>query len=130
MKNSYISEIKNTLFPSDTKLKIRFKRQNIFRETILHKWDIVTIHSNLLYTIPRTLNTHYRFYWTSHDHKQYHQSCCTIECERLTGLPLSWKILWCNLLCHWSVEQFCGLKVLRGWVVSDECLWAQLFHPI
>ena len=61
MNNSQISEIKNTLFPSDTKLKIRFKRKNIFRETIAHKWGIVTIHSRLLYTILRMLNTHYRF---------------------------------------------------------------------
>ena len=72
MKNSQISAQKNTLFPSDTKLKIRFKRKNMFRETIVHKWDIVTIHSRLLYTIPRTLNTRYRFYWTSRDHKQRH----------------------------------------------------------
>ena len=62
MKNSQISAQKNTLFPSDTKLKIRFKRKNIFRETIVHKWDIVTIYSRLLYTIPPTLNTRYRFY--------------------------------------------------------------------
>ena len=52
MKNSQISEIKNTLFPCDTKLKIRFKRKNMFRETIVHKWDIVTIQFRLLYTIP------------------------------------------------------------------------------
>ena len=72
MKNSQISELKNTLFSSDTKLKIRFKRKNMFRETTAHKWDIVTIHSRLLYIIPRTLNTRYRFYWTSCDHKQHH----------------------------------------------------------
>ena len=60
------------LFPSDTKLKTRFKRKNMFRETVFHKWDIVTIHSRLLCTIPRTLNTRYRFYWTSRDHKQHH----------------------------------------------------------
>ena len=45
------------MFPSDTKLKIRFKRKNMFRETIVHKWDIVTIHSRLLHTIPRMLST-------------------------------------------------------------------------
>ena len=39
----------------------------MFRETTVHKWDIVTIHSCLLYTIPRTLNTRYRLYWTSRD---------------------------------------------------------------
>ena len=72
MNNSQISEIKNTLFPSDTKLKIRFKRKNIFRETIVHKWDIVTIHSRLLYTIAHTLNTRYHFYWTPCDDKQHH----------------------------------------------------------
>ena len=60
------------LFPSDTKLKIRFKRKNMFRETVVYKWHIVTIHSRLLYTIPRTMNTSYRFHWTSRDHKQYH----------------------------------------------------------
>ena len=37
----------------------------MFRETTVHKWDIVTIHSRLLYTIPRTLNTRYHLYWTS-----------------------------------------------------------------
>ena len=72
MKNSQISAQKNTLFPSDTKLKIRFKRKNMFRETIVHKWDIVTIHSRLLYAIPRTLNIRYRFYWTSRNHEQHH----------------------------------------------------------
>ena len=36
MKNSQISEIKNTLFPSNNKLKIRFKRKNMFRKTIVH----------------------------------------------------------------------------------------------
>ena len=41
----------------------------MFRETIVHKWDIVTIHCRFLYTIPRTLNTRYRFYRTSLDHK-------------------------------------------------------------
>ena len=44
----------------------------MFRETTVHKWDIVTIHSRLLYTISRTLNTRYRLYWTSRDHKQHH----------------------------------------------------------
>ena len=39
----------------------------MFRETTVHKWDIVTIHSRLLYTIPRTLNTRYCLYWTSRD---------------------------------------------------------------
>ena len=29
----------------------------MFRESTVHKWDIVTIQSRLLYTIPRTLNT-------------------------------------------------------------------------
>ena len=33
----------------------------MFRETTVHKWDIVTIHSRLLYTILRTLNTRYHF---------------------------------------------------------------------
>ena len=78
MKNSQISEIKNTLFPSDTKFKIRFTRKNIFRETIVHKWDIVTIHSRLLYTIPRKLNTCYCFYRTSCDHKQHRHLFSTI----------------------------------------------------
>ena len=50
------------MFPSHIKLKIRFKHKNMFRETTAHKWDIVTILSRLLFTIPRTLNTHYRFY--------------------------------------------------------------------
>ena len=77
------------LFPSDTKLKIRFKRKNMFRETTFHKQDIVTIHSRLLYAIPRTLNTRYHFYWTSRDHKEHHWLFCTIECERLPGLPPS-----------------------------------------
>ena len=72
MKNSQISELKNTLFSSDTKLKIRFKRKNMFRETTVHKWDIVTIHSRLLYTTPCTLNTRYRFYLTPRDHKQHY----------------------------------------------------------
>ena len=62
------------LFPSNTKFKIRFKRKNMFREIIFHKWDIVTIHPRLLYTIPRTLNTR-RFYRTSLDNKQHHQLC-------------------------------------------------------
>ena len=128
MKNSQISEIKNTLFPSDTKLKIRFKRKNMFCETIVHKWYIVAIHCRFLYTIPRTLNTRYRFYRTCLDHK--HQLCCTIESERLPGLPPSWKILYCNLLCHWSVEQICGLKVFRRWMVPNGCFQAQLFDPI
>ena len=36
------------------------------------------------------------------------------------GLPLSWKILYCSLLCHWSVEQICGLKVFRdGWCLMN-----------
>ena len=39
----------------------------MFRETTVHKWDIVTIHFRLLYTIPRTLNTRYCLYWTSRD---------------------------------------------------------------
>ena len=46
---------------------------------------------------------------------------CTTECERLPGLPSSWKFLYCNLYCHWSVEQICGLKVFRGdgmWYIS------------
>ena len=33
----------------------------MFGETTVHKWDIVTIHSRLLYTILRTLNTRYAF---------------------------------------------------------------------
>ena len=127
MKNNQISEIKNMLFPSDFKLKVKFKRKNMFRETIVHKWDTVTIHFRLLYTIPRTLNTLYRFYRTSRDHKQHHQLCFTIECERLPGLPPFWKILYCNLLCHWSVEQICGLKVFRGWMVPHGCFQAQHF---
>ena len=130
MKNSQISEIKNTSFPSDTKLKIRLKRKNMFRETIVHKWDMVTIHSRFRYTISCTLNTLYYFCWASRDHKQHHQLSCTIECERLPGLPPSWKILYCNLLCHWCVELICGLKVFRGWMVPDGCFQAQLFRPI
>ena len=51
MKKSQISEIKNTLFPSDTKFKIRFKRKTMFCETIVYKWDIGTIHFRLLNTI-------------------------------------------------------------------------------
>ena len=39
----------------------------MLRETTVHKWDIVTIHSRLLYTIPRTLNTCYRLYWTTNN---------------------------------------------------------------
>ena len=77
------------LFPSDTKLKIGFKRKNMFRGTFVHKWDIVTIHSRFLYTMLRTLNTRYHFYRASCDHKQHHQLCCTNECERLPGLPPS-----------------------------------------
>ena len=88
MKKSQISEIKNTLFPSDTKFKIRFKRKTMFCETIVHKWDIVTIHFRLLNTITRALNTHYRFYRISRDHKEHHQLCCTIECF---VVPLSVK---------------------------------------
>ena len=99
MKNSQISEKKNALFPSDTKLKIRFKRKNLSRETIARKCDIVTIHSRLLYTISRILNTRYCFYRTSRDQKQHHQLCCTIECEGLPGRTPSWKIQYCNLLC-------------------------------
>ena len=57
MKSSQISKIKNTSFPSDTKLKITFKCKNMFCETIVFKWDIVTIHSCLLHTIPRMLST-------------------------------------------------------------------------
>ena len=34
----------------------------MFCETTRHKWDIVTIHSRLLHTISRMLNTHYRFF--------------------------------------------------------------------
>ena len=60
------------LFPSDAKSKIRSKSKNMFREIIVDKKDIVTIHSRHLYTIPRTLNTRYYFYWTSRDHKQHH----------------------------------------------------------
>ena len=130
MKNSQISEIKNTLFPPDTKSIIRFKRKSIFSETIAHKSDVVTILSRLLYTIPCTLNTSYRFYWNSRDYKHYQELCCTTECERLPGLLLSWKILYFNLLCHWSVEQICGMKVFRGWMVPDGFFQAQLFHPI
>ena len=44
----------------------------MFRETTVDKWDIVTIHSRLLYTIAHKLNTRYRLYWTSRDHKQHH----------------------------------------------------------
>ena len=33
----------------------------MFGETFVHKWDIVTIDSRLLYTILRTLNTRYHF---------------------------------------------------------------------
>ena len=51
----------------------------MFREIIVHKWDIVTIHSRLLRTIPRMLGTCYRFYWTSGDHKQHHQLCCVTD---------------------------------------------------
>ena len=61
------------LFPSDTKLNIRFKRKSMFHETNVHVWDIVTIHSRLLYTIPGTLNTRYRFYWVSRGYKQHHK---------------------------------------------------------
>ena len=93
----------------------------MFRETIVHKWDIVTIHSRLLYTIPRMLNTRYRFYSTSSDHVQDHWFCCTIECQSLPGLPPLWKIIYCNLFLHWSVEQICGLKVFWGWMVPDGC---------
>ena len=60
------------LLPSGTISKIRFKRKNMFCETTVHKRDITTIHSRLLYTIPLTLNTRYRFYWTSRDLKQRH----------------------------------------------------------
>ena len=35
MKNSWISAIQSTFFPSDTKLRIRFKRKIMFRETIV-----------------------------------------------------------------------------------------------
>ena len=69
----------------------------MFRETIVHKWGIVTIYSLLLYTIPRTLNTRYRFYWTCRGHKQHHQLCSVIESEKLPGLPPSLTILYCNL---------------------------------
>ena len=61
------------MFPSGTKLKIRFKSKNIFRKTIAHKSDNVPIHSRPLYTIRRSLNTCYCFYQTSRDHKQHHQ---------------------------------------------------------
>ena len=88
MKKSQTSEIKNTLFPSDTKFKIRFKRKTMFCETIVHKWDIVTIHFRLLNTITRALNTHYRFYRISRDRREHHQLCCTIECF---VVPLSVK---------------------------------------
>ena len=63
----------------------------MFRETIVHKWDIVTIHSRLLYIIPRKLNTRYCFYRTSRDHKQHRHLFSTIECKTLLGLPPSWK---------------------------------------
>ena len=51
----------------------------MFREAIVHKWDMATIHSRLLYTILRSLNTLYRFYWTSPDHKQNLRLCCTLS---------------------------------------------------
>ena len=63
----------------------------MFRETIVHKWDVVTIHSRLLYIIPRKLNTRYCFYRTSRDHKQHRHLFSTIECKTLLGLPPSWK---------------------------------------
>ena len=44
----------------------------MLRETTVHKWDILTIHFRLLYTIRRRLNTRYRLYWTSRDDKQHH----------------------------------------------------------
>ena len=76
----------------------------MFRETIIHKWDIVTTLSHLLYTIPHTLNIRYLFYRTSHNHKQHHQLCCTTECERVPGLSPSWKILfYTSILLYSSV---------------------------
>ena len=44
----------------------------MFRQTTDYKWGIVTIHSRLLYTIPRTFNIRYRLYWTSREDKQHH----------------------------------------------------------
>ena len=35
-EQSLFSEIKNTLFPFNNKLKIRFKRKNMFRKAIFH----------------------------------------------------------------------------------------------
>ena len=68
----------------------------------------------------RTLKTHYCFHWTCCHHNQHHQLFYTIECERLPGLLLLWKILYCNLLCHWSVEQICGWMSFRdGWCLMD-----------
>ena len=121
--------MKNTLFPSDTKLKIRFKRKNMFRETTVHKWDIVTIHSLLLYTIPARWTLAIAFIGllvTTSNVTSFFVSLSV----KISGPPPSWKILHCNLLGHWSVEQICGLEVLRGWIVPDGFFQAQLFHPI
>ena len=53
MKNSQITEIKNTVFRSDTELKIRFKRKNMFRKKILPfpaHWTPVLIFIGLFAT--------------------------------------------------------------------------------
>ena len=129
MKNSEISKIKNTLFLSDTKLKIRFKRKNMFCETTVRKWDIVTINSRLLYTIPARWTLAIAFIGLLVTTSNVTSFFVPLS-VKLSGLPPSWKILHCNLLCHWSAEQICGLKVFLGWMVPDECFQAQLFHPI
>ena len=92
----------------------------MFRETIVDKWDIVTIHSRLLYTIPHMMNTRYRFYQTSRDPKQHHQLSCTVECERLLGLPPFWKILYCNVLVTDLSNKFVDWKCFgNGWCLMD-----------
>ena len=97
----------------------------MFRETTVHKWDFVTIHSHLLNTIPRTLNTRYYLYWTSRDHKLHHKLFCTTESERLPGIPPSWKILYQNLLCRTnllikSVSEMDGAScMLSGSTISS-----------
>ena len=118
------------MFRSHTKLKIRFKRKNVFHETVVHKWDFVTIHSHLLYTIPCTLNTRYRFYRSSRDRKQHHQFCCVIEYERYSGLPSSWKILYCNLLpliCRANlwIENVLGINSAQ-WMLSGSTISSNL----
>ena len=82
----------------------------MFRETTVHKWDIVTIHSRLLYTIPARWTLAIAFIGLLVTTSNVTSFFVPLS-VKLSGLSPSWKILHCNLpvidLSNKFVERKC-----------------------